>query len=269
MGRPPRITREQILDAARRTFTERGFAASTLADIAKPIGVTPAAILRHFATKQELFAAAMSGEDAPLPPPIEELARVDANEDPRAVLRRFAEQFVPLVSAVIRPAIAVQMHKAAQQTTVVVPFDTAHEETPPKRGLRIVAEYFRRAMTAGVIREGDPRALAVLFAGQLQGYVFIHYVLNVTPVLPLENYVDALLDLWSRGAMTGGIDGRKARPAQTSDSDSHPPRGRGRNLRVSPGTEKAKADRAGRNSRSEDGERRVSRGRPRSPRSRR
>ena len=60
MGRPPRISRDQILAAARRNFSTRGFAATTLAEIAAEIDVTPAAILRHFDSKQELFHAAMS-----------------------------------------------------------------------------------------------------------------------------------------------------------------------------------------------------------------
>ena len=47
MGRPPRISREQLLDTARRVFSTRGFDGATLADIGAELGVTPAAILRH------------------------------------------------------------------------------------------------------------------------------------------------------------------------------------------------------------------------------
>ncbi len=269
MGRPPRIHREQILEAARQAFTATGFASTTLAGIASTLGVTAAAILRHYPSKQELFLAAMSERGLPLPPPVEELATVDGATDPRNVLRRFAEEMVPFVSLIIRPAIAVQMHVASQQTTVTVPFDTSSEETPPRKGLRIVADYFRRAMDAGTIRRGDPRALALLFAGHLQGYVFIHYVLNVTPVFPLATYVDALIDLWVEGAILGGSHGRNTRRTQKTDSGTAPARRGGGGVRVHARATKAKAAGPVRKPRSKDGQRRVPGGRPRSPRSRR
>jgi AcrR family transcriptional regulator len=270
MGRPPRIHRQQILEAARVAFTDRGFASTTLADIARPIGVTPAAILRHFTSKQELFAASMSGRDVKIPEFLDELATADTATDPRVVLRRFAEQFVPFVAAVIRPAIAVQMHMASRQTTVVVPFDTEDEETPPRRGLRVLSEYFQRAMDAGVVRRGDPRAMALLFAGQLQSYVFIHFVLNITPVYPLDKYVDALLDLWVEGAIVRG--GTRAR--KTPDSQEARPTARDRRPRrggtgVLARAEKAEAAGSRRNDRGANGQRRVARGRTRRTRPRR
>src|SRR5687767_12264796 len=155
MGRPPRISREKILEAARAAFAERGFASTTLADIAGGLDVTPAAILRYFATKQELFTAAMSSRELRFPAALEELVQADDAADPRMVLRAFAEQVVPFLQSVIGSAIAVQMHMRSRQTTLVVPFDTAAEEAPPRRALRLISDYFRRAMKAGVIREAD------------------------------------------------------------------------------------------------------------------
>lgn len=270
MGRPPRISRDQILAAARAVFTNRGFDGATLADIAAPLGVTPAAILRHFDSKQALFTAAMSGTEIGVPPPVEELAHADASDDPRVVLRRFAEQIVPFISRIIRPSIAVQMHMAARQTTVVVPFDTGSDENPSRRGLRIVTDYFRRCMEAGTLRPGDPRALALIFVGHLQSYVFIHQVLTVTPVYPLDRYLDALFDLWSDGAFVkGGTRARKKNTAQTTDRRDRGPGDRDGDARVRARAEKTEAARPGRNARGADGERRVARRRPRDPRARR
>jgi len=264
MGRPPRISRDQILEAARNAFTARGFAATTLADIAAGLGVTPAAILRHVGSKQDLFAAAMSARNIGVPPFVEELARVDASTDPRIVLRRFAEQFVPFVSTIIRPAIAVQMHLAARQTTLVVPFDTQAEATPPRRLLEAVSGYFRRAMEARAIRRGDPRAFALLFLGQLQSYVFIHQILAVTPGYPLDDYLDALIDLWTGGALAV----KKKRSAPGRGGAARSGRGRG-GAAVRPQTARAEAARPGRNARGADGERRLARRRTRDSRPRR
>ena len=262
MGRPPRITRDQILEAARAAFAERGFAAATLAGIAAELKVTPAAILRHFRTKQELFTTAMSSRALVIPPFVDELARVDAATDPRLVLRRFAEQFVPFVSTMIRPAIAVQMHEASRQTTLVVPFDTHDEDTPPRRVLGVAAAYFRRAIEAGVVRRADPRALALLFLGQLQSYVFIHHILGVTPGYPLESYLDALIDLWTGGALAPKT--KRARPRR----DRAPRRGDGGGA-VRSKAAGAEAARPRRNAGGADGERRLARRRTRHPRPRR
>ncbi len=50
-------TRKQILDAALRLFSERGFARTSVRDIAEAAGITDAAIYYHFASKRDLFEA--------------------------------------------------------------------------------------------------------------------------------------------------------------------------------------------------------------------
>ena len=268
MGRPPRISREQILEAARTAFSARGFAATTLADIATALGVTPAAILRHFDSKQALFTAAMSTRAIAVPEFVLALANLDPKSDPREVMRQFARRLVPFLSEILRPAIAVQMHA----TTVVVPFDAHDEEVPPRRALRFLAGYFERAMKAGTIRRGDPRALALLFLGQLQAYVFFHQVLGLTPPYPLDDYIDALLDLWT----TGVLDGRRAsaRPdggtrAEKAPSRTRHPHRRDGDAAVHAPRAATETARSRRNAGGADGERGVAGGRPRRPRPRR
>lgn len=265
MGRPPRITRDQIVETAREAFVQRGFEATTLAEVAAALKVTPAAILRYFKSKQDLFATAMSAREITLPEPIEELAGVEAGADPRVVLRRFAEQMIPFIQSVIGSAIAVEMHKRSQRTTLVVPFNTAAKETPPQKGLRILGNYFLRAMNAGVIRKGptrEPQALALLFVGQLQSYVLLHEVLKIQPVYPLDLYLDALIDLWVDGAITGAADVEEDRP------DRGAARGRGRSAAVLAEAKPTEAAGAGRNRRGQDGAGRVAGQRPRGSRKR-
>jgi len=204
MGRPPTITRERLIDTARRVFAAKGFDSTTLADIAKELGVTPAAILRHVDSKQALFGLAMqSGMLLEPPQCILELPKIDAKSDPRAVLRRIAEGFVPFIQDVLATRIVVAMHASSRSTSLVLPFDP-EADNPPRRGLKIVADYFRRAAEAGVMRISDPRAAALLFMGSLQGYVLSHTVLKISPPVPLDEYIDALLELWTSGALKAG-----------------------------------------------------------------
>src|SRR5262245_31041477 len=58
MARTPVITDEQILDAARQVFLERGFGATT-AEVARRAGVAEGSVFKRFPTKHKLFSSAM------------------------------------------------------------------------------------------------------------------------------------------------------------------------------------------------------------------
>jgi AcrR family transcriptional regulator len=223
MGRPARITTEQVMQAARDAFSVAGYHATTLADIARRLGVTPAALLRHAPTKEALFARALGRGGADEPLPMEFLAAVDADADPRPVLRRLAHAFVPFVESKMAESIARWMHARtpAEARTLTLPFDPRVRPTPPQRGLAMVEAYMRRAARAGRLRLRDPRAAAFVFMGSLHSYVFLHRVLRVMdPPLPLDRYVDTILDLWTRGAIrqraARGAGARGARRRRTA-----------------------------------------------------
>jgi len=58
-----RLTREQrrerILDAAEERFAQRGYDATSLAEVARAAGITKAVIYEHFGSKTELYIAAL------------------------------------------------------------------------------------------------------------------------------------------------------------------------------------------------------------------
>ncbi len=54
---PAAQRKEQLLDTAVQLFSERGYAGSTTAELAKAAGVTEPIIYRHFTNKKELFIA--------------------------------------------------------------------------------------------------------------------------------------------------------------------------------------------------------------------
>src|SRR5215472_1604072 len=97
MGRPARVTREEVLRQARRTFAERGFDGTTLAAIAARLNVSPAALLRHAPTKHALFEMAMAAETPGEALPTDFLEAVPPTQDPARVLRRLALAFVPFI----------------------------------------------------------------------------------------------------------------------------------------------------------------------------
>jgi AcrR family transcriptional regulator len=274
MGRPPRITRQQLLETSRRIFSTRGFDGATLADIGAELGVTPAAILRHVDSKQALFAEAMTTGDHIAPPPaVLELLHVDAAADPRVVLRRIAMEVVPFITRIISSRIVVAMRENSRRTSLEFPFDPAGD-SPPKAALGLVSSYFARATKAGAMHVRDPHASAILFIGSLQGYILFHEVLKVRPVYPLDAYIDALIDLWTEGAISkpprGGTKrgASKVQPRKKTDPIDGADRNRDRGGRVRAKAEPAEGARPQRNARSADGTRRVAGRRPRDPRSR-
>src|SRR5579872_610372 len=52
-------TRKRILDAAMKLFAERGYHASSNADVAEAAGLTRGAMLYHFPTREDLVEAAI------------------------------------------------------------------------------------------------------------------------------------------------------------------------------------------------------------------
>ncbi|RLL66871.1 TetR family transcriptional regulator [Streptomyces sp. Z26] len=59
--REPEVRRFAILEAARAAFAERGFAKTTIREVARRAGVTHGLVIRHFGSKEQLFVAAVPG----------------------------------------------------------------------------------------------------------------------------------------------------------------------------------------------------------------
>jgi len=70
------LTRQQILDASLRLFSERGFARTTVRDISRQAGITDAAIYYHFDLKREVLEALV--EERGFLTSLQNLERVEA-----------------------------------------------------------------------------------------------------------------------------------------------------------------------------------------------
>jgi AcrR family transcriptional regulator len=206
MGRTARVNRQQVLSAARETFVEHGYEGARLSDIAARIGVSAAALLRHAPTKRDLFLACM-GETEPEAMPFEFLEKLDGSEDPRAVLRRAGEALVPFLEAKMRQIVArwIYFKTVPGVGRMPLPFDPAARPTPPQRNLKYLESYLRRAVRRGRLRLRDPHAAALAFLATLHSYVFLQHVMEVPekPV-PLDAYLDTVLDIWACGALVAG-----------------------------------------------------------------
>src|SRR6266545_6807127 len=77
-------TRQLIAEAARRLFAERGFAAVTVADVARAADVSEATVFNYFPTKEDLFYSGLEAFEEEL------LATLREREVGESVLAAFA-----------------------------------------------------------------------------------------------------------------------------------------------------------------------------------
>jgi AcrR family transcriptional regulator len=59
-----RARRQEILDAALEVFARSGYHSGSLREIAKRVGLTPAGLLHHFSSKEDLFTEVLLERDA-------------------------------------------------------------------------------------------------------------------------------------------------------------------------------------------------------------
>jgi len=82
------LTRKQILDASLRLFSEKGFARTSVRDIAQAAGITDAAIYYHFTSKRDLFEALF--EERGITSALSELEQATITEPPLETLTSIA-----------------------------------------------------------------------------------------------------------------------------------------------------------------------------------
>jgi AcrR family transcriptional regulator len=122
----PRMRREIVLATAGRLFREKGFADTTVGDIAQAVGIVQSALYRHFAGKTELFAHVM-------------LRTQDALE--RSVAQAYAATLDPAerLELVIRSAIA----QHAEQGDIVSQMRQAWSSLPARTQRALLARHAR------------------------------------------------------------------------------------------------------------------------------
>jgi AcrR family transcriptional regulator len=218
MARPTVIQTEQILDAARAVFLEKGVSA-TSAEVAQRAGVSEGSIFKRFKTKSELFQAAMGMDLEDLPrdlgmlPSLAGQATVEENLVAAALQSIvFFERLMPLM-----------MMRWANPKTCFTAGLGEDAEPPPIRAQRHVAEYLRREVELGRLREVDTQVIARAFMGALSTYVFSELMTSGQAAGHIESrqYVDVYVQTLL-GGMSLDAPRRRAsqRPSRPIDAES-------------------------------------------------
>ncbi|GLY97232.1 TetR family transcriptional regulator [Actinoplanes sp. NBRC 103695] len=177
--RDPQGHRAAILEAARDTFTERGYTRTTLREIARRADVTHGLISRQFSSKEQLFLAAVPGH--------RDLAYVAAG-DPATLPERIARGFVERMetNAAQDPLVALIRSAATDAGTATDLLLAMHQRS---------AAVYRTILDPDPPADGDEVDIRVALLGShLIGLAFSRYITRAEPLasMPPEELVDRL-----------------------------------------------------------------------------
>lgn len=171
-------TRERVLAAARRLFSERGYEGATIRDIAQAAGMSTGAVFASFADKSELFDEILTADYEVIYAQMTQAARTAKTVD-EALLGLFGVAYsfhveqLPLLRASI--AVSWTRSEAAERRA----------RTDLKHIFRLIAE----AMQRGVDQ------------GQLKSNIDTKLLAEIVWDVYLANYRRAVYDGWSVDAL--------------------------------------------------------------------
>lgn len=180
MARIPKITNQQILEAARQVFLQKGFSGSTL-EIAQRSGISEASIFKRFATKEELFFAAMGIPERPLW--IQELDSLSGQGDVKQNLIQICRQILEFYREVM--PILMMLRSRGNN----LPETGLKSESKPIRDLKILTGFLEREIAQGRLRPCEPKTVAHILLGSLMNYVFLDQKLSAVTIPASETVI--------------------------------------------------------------------------------
>jgi len=202
-------TREDILEAAARAFTKRGFQSATMRDIAKEAGYTAASLYTYFKSKQEILAGLadlvtqefVTGFDEPLPADLSFRQKLEfLTQRQLANVERRRDLFALLMT--LRPANICQPSARDK-----------HRQSPLwhlELQVANLANWLRVNATSADLGGRDPDVVARFIMSIGHGFLS-HWVFTGPPGQPLARKAQLLQDLMLHGisgasASNGGHD---------------------------------------------------------------
>jgi AcrR family transcriptional regulator len=153
--RDPSASRAAILGAARAAFAEQGYAGATIRGIARRAGVTHGLVMLHFASKEQLFLAAVPGH--------RELAGL-VDGDPALLPERIAAAYVE------------RMEKDPAGDPLVTLLRSAATNVGAATRLYAAMQASSLALYQKVLPGEDTAARVELLGAQLIGVTFSRYI---------------------------------------------------------------------------------------------
>ncbi len=153
-------TQQAFIDVARRLFAERGYNGTSIADIAKEMGLTTASLYYYVSGKQELLLRVLEAGISRFLTRLEEITQTDA--PPREKLRLAVENHLHFVLE--KPeAVGVFL----REKRFLSPESKAEYEAQLNRYDKLFAALLTSCMDAGAIPREDPRLVRLAVLGMI------------------------------------------------------------------------------------------------------
>lgn len=190
------VTRENILTAALEVFSQRGYSAARLADIAEEAEVTRGAIYHHFANKEELYIALVTERSAGINQLAEEILGQGGTS--LEILRRLLVGLFEYLEA--NDEYRALLELAVSNMGLTEGLESIREDTV--KGRRQLADFFqellRRGIEAGEVRSDLPaRSAAWNLVSFMNGLGLV--VIQDPGALSLREEGDVLVETFLKG----------------------------------------------------------------------
>jgi AcrR family transcriptional regulator len=188
---------EEILSAALEVFTDRGFAATKLEDVAKRAGVTKGTIYLYFDSKEALFKALIRETIVPVIAQGEALAQ-SFTGSARELLEQLVREYWRLVGETTLVGIPKLMIAEAGNFPVLARF---YYEEVVTRGHRLMAGVIQRGIKAGEFRPVNVMVAAKLAMSPLMHAVVARKAFSacMPEGFDVASYLNTHIDLYLHG----------------------------------------------------------------------
>jgi AcrR family transcriptional regulator len=179
-------TRGALIDAARRLWSARGYAAVGTPEIAAEAGVTRGAMYHQFADKRDLFLAVAEAVEADVTRRLGERVAASGASDPAAALRAATHAW-------LEESQQPEVRRLILLEAPVVLGYAGFREVAVKHGLGLTEQLLQAAVDAGQLREQPVRALAHVLIGALDEAALLIATQPETRA-DVQRVLDGLLD---------------------------------------------------------------------------
>jgi len=195
---------EEIITAALEVFADRGFAATTLEDVARKAGVTKGTIYLYFENKEALFKALIRGTIVPVIAKGEEIAQTFTGSA-RDLFEKLVREYWRLVGETSLSSIPRLMIAEAGNFPQLARF---YYQEVITRGHRLMAGVLERGIKAGEFKKVDlsvatKLAMAPLMHAVVARKAFAHCMPEGFDV---PTYLDTHIELFLHGIATDRTD---------------------------------------------------------------
>ncbi|MEH2235434.1 TetR/AcrR family transcriptional regulator [Nostoc sp.] len=184
MARIPRITNQQILEAARQVFLQQGFGASTL-EIAQQAGISEASIFKRFSTKEELFFAAMGIPEKPLW--VNELESLCGKGNLKENLIKVCFEIMEFYREILPRIMMLRSRGNAMP-------EFGGKESRPMLDVKVMTAFLEREINQDRLRPCDPQTVAHILVGSVMNYVFLEQMSSQVSMPTAESGIGTYLN---------------------------------------------------------------------------